>query len=111
MSDHEQCGAVYDRILPGDKSPTHIRCTYVEGHTASHSWATLQFCDEAAAQDERERVREGLADTDLPTAVRRVVEGLTAGELDKYIELILAAGHDRKRARRGVYGFPRKDTA
>ena len=39
-------------------------------------------------------------------AVHDFVEAIEHGELDSWLEAILAAGHNRKRALRGVRGFP-----
>ena len=102
----DQCRAYYVRTAA--EGHENVRCTYVSGHQARHSWETLQAQDDQDARREAATVREALRSADLPQAVRLVVEGLTAGRLDPYIEVILAAGHDRKRARRGVAGFPRR---
>jgi hypothetical protein len=37
------------------------------------------------------------------------VAAIDIGKLDPYLEIVLAAGHQRKLALRGVRGFPRRD--
>lgn len=104
MTTPVQCREVYDRILPDDLAPTHVRCTYIEGHDARHSFETLRQSDEVLRSESLRAVR---ASGDTPKGVQNFLEAIEAGLLDPYIEAILAAGHDRKRARRGVLGFPR----
>jgi hypothetical protein len=111
MSDFPiQCPAVYDRVLPDDLQPTHVRCTYIEGHQARHSFETLQVQDAAARDAARAAkqarlvsARTSLADPSL----RRLLTEIEAGSMDDFLELILSAGHSRKLARRGVAGFGR----
>ena len=98
-----QCPAIYDRVLPGDLSPQHVRCTYIEGHVESnprHSWETLKVVDET--ERTAEVVRAGAVAT---PALAEVIAQLRTGALDEFVEVLLAEGHDRKRARRGVLGF------
>ena len=105
MSYPDQCPAVYDRILPGDYVPTHVRCTYIDGHIENnprHSWESLKVVDDA----ERESTVR-LAGVVASAELAAVIAQLRTGALDDFIEVILAEGHDRKRARRGVLGFPR----
>lgn len=101
------CGEVYTRIRPGDLEPTHVLCTYIEGHKA-HSWETLRVVDEA----ERMELDTARLDAplDAPLDVMRVVLAIETGDWDRWLELILATAHDRKRTRRGVAGFPRRTT-
>jgi hypothetical protein len=100
-----QCPAVYSRVLPGDQRPEHVRCTYIEGHDAGHSFRTLELTDET----EREELARASAVTvaAAPSVVQNLVGSIEDGEMDRFLELILSAAHDRKRARRGVAGFPR----
>lgn len=113
MSDFpSQCPAVYDRILPDDLQPTHVRCTYLEGHQARHSFATLQVSDDAARDALRDARRAQLAVARQAVedpSLRRFLTEIEGGSLDDYLELILSAGHSRKLARRGVAGFPRRN--
>lgn len=101
----QQCPAVYDRIRPGDLAPEHIRCTYIDGHEANHSFRTLELTDET----ERDELRRASAVTvaAAPSAVQEFVGQIEDGDLDRFLELILSAAHDRKRTRRGAAGFPR----
>lgn len=87
------CGALYTR-----PDQTVLRCTYLANHPIErHSWWTVQ------AQDDVE-----VDKTDYtPTAVQAFIDAIDRGVLDEYIEAILAAGHHRKLARRGVIGFIR----
>lgn len=105
----EQCKAVYERQVPWADADikTPIQCTYIEGHDNSpvashHSWNTLKVQDEC----DREAAAATAAVDYTPVAVQALLDGLFNGDLDPYIEAILAAGHSRKRARRGVLGFP-----
>lgn len=102
----DRCLAVYDRLLPGARQPEYVQCTYLTGHEARHSWETLKQNDDEA------RVRERTLDDALdeaPSFVREIILDITAGRVDDWIEAILAAGHDRKRTKRGVKGFRRGD--
>ena len=40
-----------------------------------------------------------------PQAVQAFLDSMARGEMDNYIEAILAVGHNRKRAKRGTAGF------
>lgn len=109
MSDFPiQCPAVYDRVLPDDLQPTHVRCTYIEGHQARHSFETLATQDAAARESHYAALRTQLRRRDVDItdpSVRRLLTEIEAGTLDEYLERILSAGHGRKLARRGVAGF------
>lgn len=101
----QQCPAVYDRILPDEGAPVHVRCTYAVEHTESnprHSWETLKVLDDLARA-------EAVAPlvTAAPADLLTVIDKIRSGALDDFVEVLLAEGHDRKRARRGVPGFPR----
>ena len=87
-----RCPEIYVR------NPTeHIQCTYIAGHTAErHSWQTLMDQDEADAE----------ASDPTPTVVQAFLDAILEGEVDPYLEAILAAGHNRKRTLRGTRGFP-----
>jgi hypothetical protein len=97
----QMCKQPYERKWPGEDGIADlIPCTYIEGHAKAevpgserHSWETLRV------QDEYDREA---AKTDYtPVAIQNVIDGLLEGELDVYLEAILAAGHARKRMRRG----------
>lgn len=96
------CPLIYDRILPDSLEPEHVRCTYIEGHNARCSWETLKVIDDAA----REHVEEQRGDA--PVELSRMLQLIEQGKYDRYLELILAVGHDRKRTRRKTFGFPRR---
>lgn len=96
------CGEVYTRILSGDLEPSYVLCTYVKGHRARCSWETLKLQDET----EREQVID--LRHNAPQDIRLAVENIERGRWDRWLELILSTGHDRKRAKRRVPGFPRK---
>lgn len=104
----ELCNEVYDRILPDSKAPVHVLCTYIAGHGARHSWETLRVVDEAEALERQSDLRAAVEDSRIPQALRTLVQGISSGHYDSFLELILAAAHDRKRARRGTLGFGRR---
>lgn len=92
------CGAVYSR---GDDQVA-LRCTYIAGHhdretgvATPHSWDGIRCLDLA----DQTRVDY------TPQAVQAFLDSMTRGEMDAYIEAILAVAHNRKRAQRGVAGF------
>ncbi len=82
------CGAEYTR-------PTSmaVTCTFLYGHTAEHSWRTLKL------QDEQDAVVTGQYDLQIGL----LLESVACGDLDRYLEAILAGCHARKRARRDVW--------
>lgn len=76
-----------------------VQCTYPLGHTVSEcSFARLR-------QQYLADVRGG---SGLPDDVETLITNLRNGNADRYIEVLLSALHDRKRAIRGVPGFPRE---
>lgn len=90
------CGEAYAR-----PSGEIVRCTYIEHHPVrQHSWFAVRSQDEADAA-----TRTQVADY-TPVAIQAVLNAIVRGDLDLYVEAILEAGHNRKRARRGVVGFP-----
>lgn len=102
----QQCPLTYTRTFPGDVDPpVHVRCTYIAGHSADCSFRTLAVTDES----EREELRRASAATvaAAPSDVQNIVGSIEDGEMDRFLELILSAAHDRKRTRRGTPGFPR----
>lgn len=69
-----------------------LACTYLIDHPSiNHSWFAVS-CQDAADEEKIDYT---------PTAVQALLDGLLAGDLDDYVEAILAAAHTRKRQRRG----------
>ena len=87
----EMCPTGYVRPN-GDVVP----CTYLVGHTAEHSWRTLRLSDEQAV----------VAGGQYDIQVAALLEAVACGDLDRYLEAILAGCHARKRARRDVWTPP-----
>jgi hypothetical protein len=85
------CGATYLR-----PNGTTVPCSFLTGHTAEHSWRTLRL------QDEQESVVPG----QLDLQVGLFLEAVACGDLDIYLEAILAGCHERKRTKRGVWTTP-----
>ena len=79
--------------------PDHsvVPCTYIAGHSAEHSWRTLKLSDE----------QEAVAGGQYDIQVAALLEAVACGDLDRYLEAILAGCHARKRARRDVWTPPR----
>jgi hypothetical protein len=88
----EPCGHPYQR-----PDRTFVNCTYIAGHKAEHSWRTLRL------QDEEDAVATGQYDVQ----VAALLEAVACGDLDRYLEAILAGCHARKRVRRDVWTPPR----
>ena len=88
------CGTTY--LRPDGRQ---VPCTFISGHTAEHSWRTLRL------EDEQEVVRTSQYDSQVGV----LLESIARGDLDFYLEAILAGCHERKRVRRGswVPGAPR----
>ena len=85
------CGAMYIRQTPTGSMP--MACTYFE-HDGDHSWEAVREADAVTTRVDYS-----------PTAVQAFLDSITRGEMDPYIEAILAVGHNRKRALRNVVGF------
>jgi len=85
------CGMGYQR-----PDGSVVRCTYIAGHPDPMdrcSWFGVKAQDEVDAEK---------GDTDYtPTVIQALLDAMLAGDLDPYIEAVLAAGHTRKRALRG----------
>jgi hypothetical protein len=91
------CLAAYVRP---DESVVH--CTYLAGHPSErHSWFAVQAQDVVSVESHVDYTE---------TAAQALVDAIAAGKLDPYIEAILAAGHYRKLALRGVRGFGQSHT-
>lgn len=89
------CGETYTR--PGVRIT--VRCTYLLGHASpTHSWRTLKL------QDEEDAVSASAGQYDVQVAA--LLEAVACGDLDRYLEAILAGCHARKRARREVWTPP-----
>lgn len=89
------CGIGYER-----PDGSLVRCTYLAGHpdpATRCSWFGVK------AQDDADQDRTDYT----PQAVQAVLDAVVGGDLDPYIEAILAAGHTRKRMLRGERGFVR----
>lgn len=73
---------------------TLLFCTYPRliAHD-THSWQRVKVADDATRVDY------------TPQAVQAYLDSITRGEMDAYLEAILAVTHNRKRAQRGVAGF------
>lgn len=85
------CGVTYTRPNGND-----LICTFVRGHIQSdHSWLAIRCADIADA----EKIDY------TPQAVQAFLDSMTRGDMDAYLEAILAVAHNRKRAIRGTPGF------
>jgi hypothetical protein len=98
----EMCGEVYSRPY-GDR----VLCTYIKDHLKQiHSWETLRVQDDADVAEEKERAARGIGhDDETPEDVQVLLDNITAGRADPYLEAILAVTHNRKRTLRGTRGF------
>lgn len=96
------CPATYER-----PNLMKVRCTYIEGHESEHSFRTLQLQDTCDQERERALTDPG-AEDDLPSDVAAILENITDGRADPYLEAILAVTHNRKKALRNVPGFRRQ---
>lgn len=109
----QMCTAKYTRpleLFPADGLVVPIPCTFIEGHGANHSFFALEHEDAIALEELRARKRQEKEELahQLPYEVQQILNGFDDGQLDPYIEIILARGHDRKRFLRGVPGFGRR---
>lgn len=108
MSDSKThtCGAEYQRY----PSEAIITCQFLRGHvpTNVHSWQRLAEA-EGVQRDQDMRATQGPkgvgCDDDTPDDVRALLDAITQGNADPYLEAILAVTHNRKRALRGTRGF------
>lgn len=90
----QMCGSLY----------AMHECTFRAGHDSVHSWKWLK--DEIERLDAQRPVG---GDDTTPSDVQALLDAITAGNADPYLEAILAVTHNRKRALRGVRGFGRLD--
>lgn len=78
------------------------RCQYLAGHPSDrHSWYTLKTTDDVSL----EALAAPVETDPTPYTVQQVLDAITAGELDEYIEAILSVAHTRKRVRSNRRGF------
>lgn len=68
-----------------------IRCTFLKDHNGPCSWQAVADLDQPASKTAQEAL-------DLASFIVR-------GDYDPYLELLLNAAHNRKRALRGAPGF------
>ena len=89
----EMCGATYRR----DQAHV-IQCTFIKDHPSpNHSWFALKVQDEVDAEATRET---WTMSAPIPTEMVPLVTAITSGAMDDCLEILLAAAHGRKRARR-----------
>lgn len=92
----ELCNEVYAR--PGNQGM--LKCQYIKDHPADrHSWFAIFHQDETDLLAEAQRYH-------APEDEKQLLERIEFGLYDSILEAILNAGHNRKRALRGVRGFP-----
>lgn len=85
------CRNPYDRPNGG-----RLCCTFVRNHSGECSWYDIYRRDVAEEADKVDYT---------PAAVQAFLDSIVRGEMDLYLEAILAVAHNRKRARRGTPGF------
>lgn len=91
------CRSLYER-----PDGSVLRCTFPSGHDGvgqpkpDHSWLSIKCMDAVDAAPPVDYT---------PQAVQAYLDSVTRGEMDAYLEAILAVAHSRKRAIRGVAGF------
>lgn len=79
-----------------------LLCQLKAGHEGVHTWSGVYAMDTGALMS-----LGPPTEVTTTSTVEDFIDGIAVGEYDPYLELILAAGHDRKLALRGVRGFPR----
>lgn len=91
------CGAKYRR-----PDGTFLACQYLAQHpTDNHSWFAVQAQDDADRETDRAKPFDY-----TPAIVRNILGAIAAGDLDLYLEALLAVAHNRKRTLRNTWGFP-----
>lgn len=88
------CGRLYSR----PNGPV-LECTYVRAHGGYCSWHVTERADERTSAQAASKIDY------TPAAVQAFLDSMTRGEMDPYLEAILAVGHSRKRSLRNVPGF------
>lgn len=86
------CGLAYRPIGSEPGEVGLLRCTFLEDHDGPCSWQDVADLDRATCPP------DAAAAMDLASAI-------LDGAYDPWLELILNAGHNRKRTLRGVPGF------
>ena len=87
------CDAAYER-----PDSSTLLCQYVAGHSSpGHSWRTIKL------EDAEELLRDTVFSKQADTLVASMLEAIARGDLDLYLEAILAGCHNRKRSKRGVW--------
>ncbi len=85
-----------------------MTCQYLPSHPVEHhSWWTCQVADAAEAEAEAQRREAATVLDTTPVGVQALLDALTAGKYDRWLEALLAVAHGRKRALRGTPGFAR----
>lgn len=80
-----------------------LTCQYIADHpTHRHSFFAIQEQDKVDALAEEQRRTAN-------TPEKGLIENIELGMHDSILEAILNAAHNRKRALRGVRGFPRME--
>lgn len=102
MAATQRCREEYLRVLTGSKE--RIQCTYIDGHSSEHSFRTLMVQDETDKTALEQRL--DLLQPDGDKSALAIVRNIEEGKADPYLEAILSAAHNRKRALRGVRLFP-----
>lgn len=93
----DMCAEPYQR--PEKLGGELLWCHFLPDHNSRHSWYARNMQDVADA----ERLRSISDDT--PADVRVLLDNITCGRADTYLEAILAVTHNRKRHLRGTPGF------
>ena len=98
------CTSTYAREPDGPRGPVeYMHCQYIASHpTERHSFFAVQTQDEL---DVVAQAQSCVAVGDDKT----LLENIEGGSYDSLLEAILSAAHNRKRALRGVRGFPRME--
>lgn len=100
----ELCGKTYVRVQGDERE--YLKCQYIDGHPIDrHSWYAIAEQDIVDAEKRKVEEQRQKAEAGDGT-VKEVLEQIEAGLWDSYIEVMLSALHDRKRALRNVRGFP-----
>ena len=100
------CGAEYERYPTG----SIITCQYPADHVPDHihSWTQLRDQEDRQREADAKEAAQGIGcDDATPDDVKALLDAITAGNADPYLEAILAVTHNRKRTLRGTRGFRR----
>lgn len=98
----ELCNVQYRRPVRLYPSAQVLFCQYIAGHpNTRHSFHAVETSDASDLQDlivQHANVRDDSA----PAGVQAFLDSINRGDMDAYLEALLAASHSRKRALRGV---------